>query len=323
MSFFKYFYKTIIVLLIPTILFIAFSVLTSGFGLHTLRIILSQSLIPMVLGFGMIFSMTAGLFDLSAGANMVMAAMLGAMLSQYFGVAGLFIGSIGGGVLIGLFISLLYRNLKIPSLVISLGIVLIIEILAIYSAGRTSFIKIPEEMARVASYPFSLIFSAVAALLFWIVYYRTPFSYQLQTIGSDEMIARNLGIKTMRIKMLSYIVGGFFFGVAALLQISYSGSISAQVNMTTLSIVFQPMMGVMIGMTLKKVFDNMVVNIFIGQIVISMIFNGFIALGMPDTLKNVFIGLLLLIVIGYDNNKTKIADYRRRRLIKSRLHNHL
>lgn len=298
---------------IPVLLFTAFSLLAPGFGFHSLGIVMSQTMIPLVIGFGMIFAMSAGLFDLTAGASMIMSAMIGAQLSQRFGIAGLVAGCIGGGLFIGTFAGVMYRLLKIPAMVVSMGLVLVIEILAYYTSGHSGFLTVPDSVSAIGSYPNNFLITAAAAVLFWFIYYRTKFSFQLRVVGSDELVARNMGLKTDRIKMLSYTVGGFFFGIVAILQICYSGSISAQVGMATMANVFQPMMGVMIGMTLMSVLDNVVVNILIGQVAISLIFNGFIAMGMPSTLKDVFVGLFLLGVIGFSNNKARLDEWARRR----------
>jgi ribose transport system permease protein len=111
-----------------------------------------------------------------------------------------------------------------------------------------------------------------------------------------------MGINTERVKFIGFVISGFFCGIAGILIVSYSASISAQIGMVTMSMIFKPIIGVLIGMQLIKLVDNLAFAILIGELSISIIFNGFIALGLTDTVQNIVLGIFLIVVMAISAN---------------------
>lgn len=59
---------------------------------------------------------------------------------------------------------------------------------------------------------------------------------------------------------------------------------------------FTPLMGTFFGLAFRK-YGHPIVAIVIGEIIISMMFNGFVALGAPITIQNVITGIALLMIV--------------------------
>ena len=300
------------VLAAPVLLFIIFTVSTSGFGINSMYIITSQTMMPLVIGFGLVFCMMAGIFDLSVGSKIIFSAAIGGVLGNHFGIAGLIIGSVLAGVIFGALMGFLQNLLRIPSLVLSLGIVMLLEVISNQFLGKSSYVSISSECAIFGKAPYNIILAAALGILCTIIYYKTKFSYHVRMVGSNELLAKNMGISAKKINLLCYIVAGFFYGFAGIILISYSGAVSGTLNMSSLSMVFQPMMGVMIGMELLALIDNILLAVFIGEICISMIFNGLIAAGLPATAQDVALGIFILIVMIISGNKENIKGIIRR-----------
>lgn len=301
------------VLAIPLLLFVVFSLAAPGFGLHSIQVIAAQAVIPTIMGYGMAFGMAAGLFDLSTGSRVIAAASMGGFCANYWGLPGLIIGSIAGGVLIGAVMGGAFEVLKIPSLVLSLGAVMLLEVFCYLFLGDNSFVQISNEVAILGKTPWSYIICILLAVVFYVLYYRTRFSYHVRTIGNNEILARNMGISPRKVNFLTFLVGGIFIGIVGILQISYSNSISGGISMSSLSMVFKPMMGVMIGMELLALVDNLALNIIIGELCISMIFTGLIALGLPSTMQDVVLGIFMIIVMAVSANRDKLQHALTRR----------
>ncbi len=310
--------KIIAVVAIPLILFVVFSSLAGGFGLNSLPVILNQSLIPLIIGYGMSLCLTAGMFDLSAGCQIVLAGVLGGYLAQVWGPAGLVIGCILSGLMSGTLIGIVYRVSKIPSMVVSLGMVLIIEVISRILVGNDLVMKVSLDVGRVGNGIASYIIAVIASVIFYLIYYRTKFASHLKALGNDELVAKSMGVKTDRVKMLSFTVSGFFFGLAAILQICYAGATTVQLNMHTINMAFKPIMGVLIGLQLLSVFDNMLVGVFVGEFSISMIFTGLIAMGLPATTQNVFLGIFMIIVVSVSTNSAAVKNFMRRAKLRKR-----
>jgi ribose transport system permease protein len=148
--------------------------------------------------------------------------------------------------------------------------------------------------------------------VFFLLYYRTRFSYHIRVVGNNQTLAQNIGIKVKWIHFLCFVLGGTFFGLVGILQISYSNNLTGVVSMASMSMVFQPMMGVMIGMVLCALIDNLALNILIGELCISIIFNGIIALGFPAVMQNVILGFFMIVVMAVSANVTHIRGQGRR-----------
>lgn len=308
--------KGIGLLAIPVLLFAFFTICAPGFGLHSIYVVASQSVIPTIMGYGMAFGMAAGLFDLSTGSRVIAAASVGGFFAQRFGLAGLIFGSLIGGILVGVVMGIAFDKLRIPSLVLSLGMVMLLEVLCYGFLGTNSFIQISNETAVLGETPYSFLICLVLAAVFYILYYKTRFSYHVRTVGNNELLAKNMGISPKYVNFMTFVIGGIFIGIVGILQISYSNSIGGGISMSSLSMVFKPMMGVMIGMELLSLVDNLALNIIIGEICISMIFTGLIALGLPSTMQDVVLGLFMIIVMAVSANRTTLKAFIRRRRVR-------
>jgi ribose transport system permease protein len=304
--------KVIYILALPFFLFLLFMILARGFGLHSISIVVSQSIIPLVIGFAVAIAMRMELFDFSPGVRVVFAAVIGGIAEHYWGVAGLLIGCTAGGMFGGLAIALMYRTLRIPAMVVSLGFILIFEVFAARIAGTSGYIKITEFSAAFGSYPVNIFIALAAGFVFHIIIYKTRFGCHLHAVGNDEKMARNMGINTERVKFIGFVISGFFCGIAGILMISYSASISTQIGMVTMTMIFKPIIGVLIGMQLIKLIDNLAFAILIGELSISIIFNGFIALGLRDSVQNMVLGIFLIVIMAISANAKAVENHLRK-----------
>ncbi|MCU6735801.1 ABC transporter permease [Diplocloster agilis] len=307
------------VFLLPVALYFLFCFIAPNFGSHTLPIILSQAMIPTAMGMGMATIMMSGLMDFSAGCRVLFAATAGYILHMRFGLVGFVLGCFIGAFIISLVLALLYRYLRIPSMVVSLGVVLLAEAVTYWLSQRTGgsgFMTVSEEIYKIGSYPYNIILTIAAGIIFYIIAYQTKIGCQIQAAGDNEILVLNMGVDSAKIKFQAYLLSAVFIGFAAILQMSYAGSITLQTNMTTVEMVFKPMMGVMVGMVLVKLWDVLPLMILAGELIISILFNGLIAMGLTDDIQNIVLGAFLLIVMGTSNNYGKFLEMSRRRKVR-------
>lgn len=302
---------------LPVSLFLLFMVAAKGFGFHSLSIILSQTMIPAAMAFGMCLVMNTGMMDFSMGVRSVFAAMVGALGAVRFGIPGMLLGSFLGGMAGALLMGVIYRALRIPAMVVSLGVVMVYEILGAKLAGSTGYISIGAKLYSVGSYPRNVIFVLIGAVLLYIIFYKTKIGSNLVAVGNDELMCKNVGIDPARVKMYAFVLSGIFSSIAGVLYLCYSGSITASTGMGTMSLVFKPLMCVLIARVLRRFVDNMPLLIVIGSLSLSIIFNGFIALGFSDALQDVFLGLFMIGVMGYSGSAEQINAWLYRRKLRS------
>ena len=258
---------------------------------------LEASLLAAVGAVGFYFVMVMGMFDFSIGANIMLSAIVGCVFATRFGLgyAGLIVGSIVTGALVGLFNGVFYTKLRIPSMIVTTGLALIYESKANYIAGGVEQ-ALPSDLRAFGQMPGNLILAVLAFGIAYLLLNYTKIGTYTYAIGSNEFVAKNMGINVNFYKILAFIISGAFLGIMAVLTISYGSSMVAVTGMSSMSRNFVPTMGCFFGLAFKK-YGMPLPAIIIGEFVINIIFFGFIALGAPTAIQDVITGLALLIIV--------------------------
>ncbi|MCR4923862.1 MAG: ABC transporter permease [Lachnospiraceae bacterium] len=254
---------------------------------------------------GFYFVMVMGMFDFSIGANIMMSAIVGCVFASQFGMGyfGLILGCVLSGLLVGLLNGTFYIKLRIPSMIVTTGLALIYEALANYIGGAVAQ-TLPSELRAFGQKPGNIILALVAFLLSFLILNYTKIGTYTYAIGSNEFVAKNMGINVNKYKVLAFIISGAFFGLMSVLTISYGSSMVAVTGMQSMSRNFPPTMGCFFGLAFKK-YGIPIQAIIIGEFVIQIIFFGFIALGAPTAIQQVITGLALLVIITLTSKPVK------------------
>lgn len=293
----------IIPIAMPVAVFLIFYIAQpTRFGTPTgIRIMLQQSMIDTVIGFGLCMNLVIDTWDFSAGAQLVLAGLIGANYAQNYGLAGLIIVTIVMATLLGTITGAVYSILKIPSIIVTIGMLLVYESIgSLYHGGET--ITISSDISFLGKSPWIFVVGIVAYLLVYVIYHHTKFGYNVRAVGNGEETAKSIGINSIRVRFLCFVIGGIFIGIAAMLQVSYGGAIAPKGGMNTMSMVFPPFMGVFIGQYLERYCDIML-GIFLGVFSMTMINSGLIAMGLPGTLQQVVTGSFMLIFMAISINR--------------------
>ena len=255
------------------------------------------SLLAAVGAVGFYFVMVMGMFDFSIGANIMLSAIVGCVFANRFGLGyfGLIVGSIITGAIVGLLNGFFYAKLRIPSMIVTTGLALIYESIANYIAGGVEQ-TLPSDLRAFGQMPGNLILAILAFAGAYILLNYTKIGTYTYAIGSNEFVAKNMGINVNFYKILAFIISGAFLGIMAVLTISYGSSMVAVTGMASMSRNFVPTMGCFFGLAFKK-YGMPLPAIIIGEFVINIIFFGFIALGAPTAIQDVITGLALLIIV--------------------------
>ena len=263
------------------------------------------SLLAAVGAVGFYFVMVMGMFDFSIGANIMLSAIVGCVFATRFGMgyAGLIIGSILTGALVGFLNGFFYVRLRIPSMIVTTGLALIYESVANYIAGGVEQ-TLPSNLRAFGQMPGNLILAVLAFVVAYLLLNYTKIGTYTYAIGSNEFVAKNMGINVNFYKVLAFMISGAFLGTMAILTISYGSSMVAVTGMASMSRNFVPTMGCFFGVAFKK-YGMPLPAIIIGEFVINIIFFGFIAMGAPTAIQDVITGLALLIVVTLTTKITK------------------
>lgn len=264
------------------------------------------SLIASAGAVGFYLVIVMGMFDFSIGAAIILASILGCKLAGMgYGYLGLLGGCLLTGAIVGACNGFFYIKLHIPSMIITTGLALIYESLANMIAGGAAQ-TLPADLRLFGQMPGNLILALLTFFAAYAILNYTKIGTYTYAIGSNEFIAKNMGINVDRYKFLAFLISGIFFGIMSVLTISYGSSMVAVTGMASMSRNFIPTMGCFFGLAFKK-YGIPIQAIVLGEFMINIIFYGFVALGAPTAIQDVITGFALLIIVALTTKTVRSA----------------
>ena len=307
------------VIMLPVIVYLIFLVICFErfSNWNCIYTIFIQTIIPTITAYAIAYGNICGVFDFTIGSRLVISGVIGGLLAAQYGFAGMILGAIISAIVVGIITGVLNWWLKIPSLVLTMGLAMVFEIIGSKLAGHYGFVQIDNKYAIFGSSPNIVIIFLLSAVLFCFVFNHTVFSFHMRAVGSNEAVAKNSGIKTDLVKCKSFVYGSVFIGIAAILTLSQSGSVGAQTSLGSVTIMFKPLISVLLALVLQRICD-LTIGIFIAQFTLNIIFIGLIAVGLPDTFQNVVLGFFLLVVMILFENSGRIEELKEKRAARQK-----
>ena len=310
----RFLINTLKVIMLPVIVYLIFLVICFErfSNWNCIYTIFIQTIIPTITAYAIAYGNICGVFDFTIGSRLVISGVIGGLLAAQYGFAGMILGAIISAIVVGIITGVLNWWLKIPSLVLTMGLAMVFEIVGSKLAGHYGFVQIDNKYAIFGSSPNIVIIFLLSAVLFYFIFNHTVFSFHMRAVGSNEAVAKNSGIKTDLVKCKSFVYGSVFIGIAAILTLSQSGSVGAQTSLGSVTIMFKPLISVLLALVLQRICD-LTVGIFIAQFTLNTIFIGLIAVGLPDTFQNVVLGFFLLVVMILFENSGRLEELKEKK----------
>ena len=277
-----------------------------------IRNILTQVTYPMMVALGMMFIFTSGMIDLSIGAQAILAANVGAVLVEDFGLGypGLIIGTLVTMVICELLSASCSVFLGIPSWVAGLGAALVFEAIAsIYVGNRAktagAAIVYLKHCQALGSFPTIFIIAVLVFIAAWFIFNRTELGFNLRAIGGGGEVAEAMGINRKKTILLSAVVGALIIGVGAITQLSYTGRFTPSSGMGSLSGIFKSLAVILISGSFSRYFND-AVGCVVGAFIVAGLFNVLTLVGVPSgTGQDVCLGAVVLVCGILSSLKTK------------------
>ncbi len=282
--------------------------------------LLRQGFAPAVLGWGVLFNMKVGNWDFSIGARFVLATILAGNLAMdlNLGVFGMVVLVIIISLLLGVTVGLVYKFLRIPSLIASIGICLIFESITRIVYGGAG-VHVTSQFMVLGKAPFDLITFAICFAVAVFFYYKRKLGYNVRAVGSNPTVAETNGINVINTKTLALIISGLFAGLYCILILNKSGVCSAvSGTLGSASTVFDAMMCVLIGMAICGK-GNIVFSIYCGALITQILKMGMMAIGLPTTYNKVVIAVFVVIFMVSSSKTVEIKRFMERFHRKSKV----
>lgn len=297
--------KYALMLAVPILLFVVLSIIFHGvIGTNNIPSLMQQAVAPAILGWGVLFNIKVGNWDFSVGSVVLLSAIIGGNIAVRlnWGFAGLLIFCLLVAVLAGVVVGLVYYFLKIPTIITSIGMLLIYESISSYAfEGQGIYLTGWNLLGNTEI----VIIAIVAAATAYLIFYRSSIGYNVRAVGNNMNIAAQNGLNVYRVKAVAIAIAGLFAGLYAFISLGTSGVQKTVSSMGTMGTCFDAMMCVFVGMSITRR-GNLVAGIFCGSLVVQLVKLALMAIGIPSEYNSIFIAIFVLIFMtmdAYTNNR--------------------
>jgi ribose transport system permease protein len=291
-------------LALPLAVFIILVIATGGrfANFRIITTILRQSIVPAIIAWGLMLTFAVGSMNFSAGALVLCSTIIGGNLMKLTGTGlfGLILLTLVVALLLSVLMGFLFNKMRIPSIVLTIGLVLVFEALPrVFFEGG---VVIPTKVTYLATPPHIFIILILMLAVFYIICNKLPFGHNLRSLGNNQEIANKVGLNSDKVKFTCFVISGAFLGVAAILYGSTKSEVRNVAALGSMSIMMDAFMGVFLATFLAR-FCDLSIAVLISSFTMKMISNGFVAMGLSATVRDITTGLLLFVLLAVSANQ--------------------
>jgi len=272
---------------------------------NNFEVILQNSAVQCVVAIGMTFVILIGSIDLSVGSTMALVGTLAALASHYLGGAAFFLTPLFG-VVVGLVNAVVFVYGRIPSFVVTLGMLSVARGLTLI-IGHGYPVPIPFHglFSDVGIPPVPFLIVVALAVVASFVLKKTAFGRYTFAIGGDEDKSRMLGLPVNQVKVIVFGMSGALAGLGGGILTAQIGSGSPTMGtgfeLTAIS-------AVVIGGTSLTGGRGSIFGTIVGSLVMSTLANGLIIMGVSTDVQIVLTGVVLVgaVLLSIERGKIRI-----------------
>lgn len=307
-------YRSLAPVLVLVLLCLIIAAVNSNFlSLSNFIRLLSSAAIPFVLVMGATFVILMGSIDLSIEGVVALTAVIVSLLvlndfsGLDFGFFAVPIAILVGGFF-GFCNGLIHVRLRIPSFMTTLGLGFACVGVATAMLGGYT-VRISDRgfrdltLGRFLDVPFSVWLAATAVLIAWVIQERTRIGRWVYAIGTDEVIARQVGVPVERTRITVFTIAGFFYGLAGAMSASQLGQGHALISQGRL---FTTITAVVVGGTALSGGVGSVLNSVIGVLIVVVLTNGMVLMGIPPFVQLGVQGILIIIAVALALDRSRL-----------------
>jgi ribose/xylose/arabinose/galactoside ABC-type transport system permease subunit len=254
-----------------------------------------------------------GEIDISTGSMMGLCAVVaGATATSTGGLILPLLAGVATGALAGAVNGLLVTAGRIPSIIVTLGMLYALRGVILLLTGGTWITGIPGETRVLGTgsvlgieYPVFVLLALFVVME--LVSRHSTWGRNVFAVRGNRRAARFAGLPIDRVRFMAFVLVGVFVGIASVIYLGRAGSV--QTNTGT-GLELQVVAAVVIGGTSISGGRGSPLAALTGAVLIGVILNGLILLGIPGIWQDAVLGALILLAVA--------TDVVRRRLVGDR-----
>jgi ribose transport system permease protein len=193
-------------------------------------------------------------------------------------------------------------NIKMPPLIVTLAMMIIIEGLAYLICKGLPIYGFPKSFAVIGQgyigpIPIPVIIMVVIMAIGSFILNKTYFGRYFYAVGGNEQAANLSGIKVNNVKYLVYTLSGFFAGIAGIVILSRTNS--AQV-LSGKGLEFDVLTACVLGGVSVTGGFGKISNVVAGVLILGVLSNGLVLLDVSQFVQMVIKGSVLMLAVAFD-----------------------
>ncbi len=299
------------------LLCILFSIFAPRFATVTnLTNIFTQISINTVIAVGMTFVILLGGIDLSVGSVLALATVVaGQTITKGIwpvpiAIVLAVLAAVGVGAACGLFNGFVTERWKIPSFIVTLGMLNIARGAALQISNSRTIFSFPQAFNAFGTktffgvLPFIFIVAVVLVLLGRFILNRTVFGRMIYAIGNNEEAVRLSGHNPSAYKIAAFTLCGVTVGLAAIMYM-----LRLNIASPILGVGFElnAIAAVVIGGTSMSGGKGSMVGTFLGACIMGVLNNGLLLIGLGDFARQMVTGAIIILAVIIDTYRVKIS----------------
>lgn len=262
----------------------------------------------MLTTFALSINLNSGRFDFSIGSVSLVSSIIASQVCIDTGLTTpfMFVIAFISGIVLGILSGLVYVIVKIPPIIVSLGVTLFYEGLAfaITDGYGVSFVANTELTSFPSVFNYSVLIIAGLAVII-ILFDYTKFGYNYKALMSGQKVAVNTGIKEVGNAVGCYAITGGLMGIVGFISASNTGNIQMSLNFGSISVMFTAFLPMFIGGFIGR-FCNERIGYVLGAVTTALISLMYARLDVDSSIQQITTALILVGFLIYLNNEGKL-----------------
>lgn len=311
-------------LIFPVLMWVLFAIaaLIAGkdyfFSVHITSNIFRSSVLSCIVGLAIAIPLSGGRWDFAPGTIATLGGIIGINIGMQlrWNVFGVLLLCIAVCVVLALIEAAVYLLLRVPNMIVSLGIVMVYEAMTgILFDGKganifTAKVEYANNLLLLSQQPWCYLMLLIVLVLLYLLLYKTRYGSNTKSLGSNARLAINAGINEKANIVLTYVVVGVLLGIAALLK-ACSSQITAASNLSSTTLMFSSMGPVLIGLFLAN-YSCMPWGLFMGSLGMSVMSYGMTSFGIDGAIVTIITGVIIVLIMAYTTNQRRLAVFFKR-----------
>lgn len=264
----------------------------------------------MLTTFALSINLNSGRFDFSIGAIALLSSVISAQICIKLDLSWgmMLLLSIAAGAVLGMISGLVYVLIKLPPIIVSLGVTLFYEgfAFALTQGYGVSFVA----NAKLTSFPgvgkYILVIGAALTIIIFL-FDKTRFGYDYKALLSGQRVAVNTGIHESHNAVGCYLVAGALMGVTGFISATNTGTVQMALNFGSIGVMFTAFLPMFIGGFIGR-FCNEKIGYLLGAVTTAFLSLMYARLNVDSSIQQIVTALILVGFLIYLNNENKVME---------------